>query len=1098
MSLKDYCKPLEDILDELKGKDERDDWPKRNDLYPDKIYINKTDIVDTQTLLNDQRYCLVEGAERRGKTTLARYIGLQYSKDWHVFRIDMSQVKDENDINEFIIQLFGGMFDRQDVLIIIEDCHIKPEITEKLLKNVCDCRKAHFLFTARTVIKTGKLPIEDPFLYSIIRENDYVVRLDASEDTIHKNINGIVDKFVENNRSNLISKSKPSPTTDDYSFLVEQTGGNKRILKYYLEAWLKAEDSGLPLRKTGRKQVLERFYQERLKGLSPVQLEVLKPMSVLGQFEIPILIQPLFPSDVFQATQEVSSLKGLAFKFPPDRWLLADTESKLTLECMNVNDAFSYSIIKMYVLGAPNYYEVFVSLHRAWQSDILNLLAADEDIFNSLIRRMSNSVTPLSEMLYVLRAIAWANKTKALALWRECKKQTKKPFFDEVQRKLTDAQNLTLTTNLLVFLEIIDREGEAVPLINILPVELFMSKSELEKMSIQSVKNRMTRIRTLFPEKFKQVLKYLDESDYVKLAEKSGEPNLQHISFFLRLLSDDEELKYFGFIYLNALGERQVINLIRSKNLAAFNTFERYAGRIDMNWVKRLTERAEFPWDELFTNSDISNISYCVYGWVQNHDEKLREQLRNIVRHWSIAALFSEKYQKLIIKHIGRLLQSMYYFDRDVAKRLTDQVITVFDLETAEYTLEHLTQLIRNSRWCNRDAAQQLIDKIFSHDVIFLSSKGELHWFCRLLWEAVLSNELRTKDWVNEVSESFWEELAASASPSDTFYLLLVLSEINKDLGKKIAQVVVQRLLTSPKTMDDPYVMPLLGLLAYHDLKLKVTFSFPPAEKMTELCTYPSNQRLAFSLLCLQDSKPDLIPDFMKALQSIIGITTGIIMLLAEYPLPWTSKDLEDILLSTRNETMRDTENVYDRMILLYRSIHVQTRIIYMGTLIKEMCSSQFVRRHELSLKAEDDTKLEEFKTRSWATIRLNNAIDNSIFTVQNTKNPFTYTASRSLVLNRGNSCVVFALNVTEHLLLALNNTQRVEECGTLNAWDRSFNSIWTMEPLLKQQLRYWQRILIMMDVIKVDYQEMKNNKWIITFRVNDKHPLAKSIVSSK
>ena len=380
MVFNDYFMPFEDVL---AGLDEKDPRPTKEDLQPEKTYIDQKVFSDIQSIIQKRRYCLLEGAERRGKTTLARFTGLTYIEDiedWHIRQVDVSRVESKEDLVPFYTMLEESL-DIPNALIIVEDCHTKPEMTKAILKEAEKCCNASFLFTMRTVGQKKNVDIDEPFEASTIREQGWVVYLDDNDETIYKNIKEIVDKFCEIHSSDLMHKSvETMPSPEDYRYLVEKTDGNKRILKYYLDAWCSSREPDLLLRQVDRSLIREQFHKERLQGLNDVQIEVLLTMSALGQFEIPIFIKHLFQSNVSKldfdrAADELSALKGLAFKLSQGAWFLADTESRLTLECMEyiqrIDNSFVYDVLRTYVKEATNYSEVFHALHRAQEQPLI-------------------------------------------------------------------------------------------------------------------------------------------------------------------------------------------------------------------------------------------------------------------------------------------------------------------------------------------------------------------------------------------------------------------------------------------------------------------------------------------------------------------------------------------------------------------------------------------------------------------------------------------------------------------------------------------------------------------------------------------------------
>lgn len=1108
MALKDYFRKFEEVLE---GFDEKDPWPTKSDLEPGKIYIDQKSYSDIQSFLRDYRYCLIEGAERRGKTTLVRCIGFSYIEDWYVAQIDISRVLDTNDIDSFITQLEKSQ-DLPKTLIIIEDCHISPEVTKVLSKVAEKCREASFLFTMRTVKQGKGIRVEDPFEGSVIREKDWVVRLDEDNEAICNNIKGIVDKYREIHFGELEYKSSQAiPSSDDYRYLVEQTGGNKRVLKYYLDTWSSSKDLYLSLQRVDRAQILEQFHKERLQGLNDVQIEVLLTVSALGQFEVPIFIRFLFPSvvsklDFDRAADELSALRGLAFRLPQGAWLLADTESRLTLECMaylkRIDGSFVYDVLRMYVKEATNYFEVFHALHRAQERPMLISLAEDAEVHNSLVKRLGEPKVILSEMLYVLRAISWADQVKALELWRGYREPFGDRFFDEVQRKLLEAHDIRITMMLLNLLKTIDKKGEAVPLAKALPPELLISQIRLEVVGFTSLHTTAMQLYNLAPERAKQMLSGLDESDYKRLGEKARRSNLQRVYWFVRLLAVDEQLKIFADPFLNAIGQGALNEMASVSSINNIKSLRKILGKLNTDTAREIRKNlrpalSDEKWIERWAEETVGAQARRLWGWARSLTPQLRERGKKLAKRLANADItlhFEESEEASPVEKLGWILFGAYYLDEEAAKCLALKAVEAFDAGAMGYPLEQLIHLLKNCRRCNHDASQQLVEKIFNSDAPNLLSKGELDWFCRLLWESVLSNEPRTKDWVTEVSESFWEDLAVKASPSNAFSLLLDLWQANDKLGTRVTQAVGRRRLKLPELRDDPQAMPLLGLFAFCGLEPRVALSFSPAENVAKLYTHPVNPRLAFSLFYLQQSDPEAVPGFIEAMLTFKGVTSEIALLLAEHPLPWTALALADILVSARSESRGEREDVYDRMLLLFGTI--RRRAIYLNTMLNEMCIPPFARQKAPTLETEDSIEREEEKIRSWAIMRLSNAIDKRIFTVKETMHPITHRASRLLNLNRDHPQVTFALDITRDLLLALHDAQRGNKWADGKAWDTAlFKGRWKGEALSPRQLRYWKGILLKMNTVKVDYQQTDDGRWIIAFCVNGDHPLAKSLI---
>ena len=410
------------------------------------------------------------------------------------------------------------------------------------------------------------------------------------------------------------------------------------------------------------------------------------------------------------------------------------------------------------------------------------------------------------------------------------------------------------------------------------------------------------------------------------------------------------------------------------------------------------------------------------------------------------------------------------------------------------YSLEQLVHVLRNSDRCNPDASRQMVEKIFNRNAPNLLSKGKVDSFCQLLWESILYNESRVKHWVFEISESFWENVAVNASPSDAFHLLLSLWQANKKLGTRVTQAVGRQRLHAPEIRNDSKAMPLLGLCTFCGLESQISFPLL-LEEIDKLYINPIYPRLACSLFYLQHSKPEIVPSFIKAMLTLERITFKVTLLLAEHPLPWTNAILSEFLFPAKNEDRENRDGADDRIILLFVSI--SRKVIHLNTMLNEICAPQYAGYRASTLGIEGTTKQEDLRSRSWAIIRLSKAIEKGIFTVQETEHPVTHRISRFLNLNWNHPQVTFALDITRDLLLALHDAQGDNEWVGCDVWDTAIlKGRWKEEPLSPQQLHYWKECLLAMDAITVDYQQADDGRWIVTFSVNGNHPLVKSLIA--
>ncbi len=1097
---------------------ERRVWPWKEHFQQQKVFVTEPHYSQILGFLEAKRCCLIEGAAGYGKTILALLVGREYyyTRNLVVIQIDTPKIPpDKEAIAIARVEVMGNT----ETLFLIEDSHIKPRVTDEILKRAERAARARFLFTMRTPRKPQRgIKIDDPFEGSTLRQQDLVVRLGKVDTDIENAIKGVTKKFWATYSGELSQKNKVFPSAEDYQYLFKETRGNLRFVLYCLETWKDLEQP-LSLREVSREQVVNKFRKDTWELLNINQKEVYKTMAPLGQFEIPILPNALFPFPLDKSKTSLEAAgraleeddpstgtislraKKLASK-AGDYWMLADTESQLALELQKnvVPKHFDFNVLRTYILSdyATNYWQVFHSLHRAQERGLLIRLAQDADVFSSLTSRLGEAETPLDEILYVLRAIAWADKDEGLRLWDEYKNILNGNSLTEIQRKL--ANQIGITTLLFLFLKNIDREDEAIPLTKELPVEVFIE--QLKVASFTSVANEVNLFYSLVPDKTKQILKGLSESDYVRFGKEARHRNFQSIEWFLRILASDEGLKDFADSFLKAIGQDALRDMANLSSLRTIKRVRQFLNKLNTDTAREFKESlkrtlSEEELIEEWANETVEMQSRRLWQCARTFKPVIRQRGKNLVKR--LAEIdkplrLGEAEEAEPVDKLNWLLYSAYWLDEDTAKSLALKAVGAFDAESMQYSLEHFAHLLKNARSCSPTASHQLVDKIFESDAASLLSKGELNWFSQLIWKAVVSNELRTREWVAGTGENFWVNLAANANPPDAFRLLLVLWQANEEVGKRVIQAVGQQMIALPKLKDQPEAMPFLGLFAFCGLKPCVALSFSPAENISELYVHPPIRRLACSLFYLQASKLEAIPSFIRAALTHKGIAPNFALLLAKYRLPWAASTLQDILASPKSESREEKIDIYDRMLLHF--ISIQPRRVYFGTMFNEIRSPQFMQQEELSIVSTEETEREEERRRSRAAIWLNKAIDKEIFTVEAKEHPVTHKASRILDLNRRSPEVGFAIDVASSLLIALNNAQRDKEWVSGNAWDDAlFVRYMERGSLAPSQMEYWKGILLKMGVIKADYQKTDAGEWIVTFCLDSTHPLVKVLI---
>lgn len=400
-------------------------WPREGDIRENRVFRDDQLIYKVTKLLRDRRYCLIEGAEKRGKTTLARLVGSAMQEEqWNVRIVEISEIKTTDEL-EYVLRMIPE-WDSNSYLVIVEDCHLAPDFapnaSERIMELAMSCAKAHFLFTSRchvaghqvTPEQIAYVEVDDIFAGTSIREDDLALHLKTNRGVIKS----IVTQYIESHH--LVSAV--TPDGQDYNFLVRNTGGNLRLLTFWLEAW-EAECTSKRLKDVSRKMVLGKFADDRLKSLGRHELELLKELSAIGQFELPVYIKGLcLPTEYKNTLLIVDKLEGKGIAFGKhDPVLLSDTESRLTLECLEDDwRGYSQSIVMTYLQSgeAKNYGQLLHCLGRPDGWWLLQRIIKDAAVFTILMARIIKDAD-LGVLRVVLGASHKSDETRTVTLMKQ-------------------------------------------------------------------------------------------------------------------------------------------------------------------------------------------------------------------------------------------------------------------------------------------------------------------------------------------------------------------------------------------------------------------------------------------------------------------------------------------------------------------------------------------------------------------------------------------------------------------------------------------------------------------------------------------------------
>ncbi|MBN1763521.1 MAG: hypothetical protein JW878_10710 [Methanomicrobia archaeon] len=246
-------------------------WPTFGDIQEGRVFTDENIVNDVENKLQEYRYCLIRGAEGRGKTVLARIVGDNKDREgWNVIFIDVRGVRREHitGICDFYIKPEG-----KKSLFIIENAHFSPdEITPKLMESANKQDKSSFIFTSRKIFpRNERRLISNPF--EEWEENGWYVDLKSGLDMARGMIH--------------IKNPAYSLTKEDESWLEREFGEqnlNLRRLNWYLDTWGKM---GGPLSAIPKEKVLEEILNYFIEELKDGDLEeMLLKVAGIFQFDV--------------------------------------------------------------------------------------------------------------------------------------------------------------------------------------------------------------------------------------------------------------------------------------------------------------------------------------------------------------------------------------------------------------------------------------------------------------------------------------------------------------------------------------------------------------------------------------------------------------------------------------------------------------------------------------------------------------------------------------------------------------------------------------------------------------------------------------------
>ena len=254
----------------------RKGWPTIDDFQNTRVFLDNDLITKIENLIENNKICLIKGAEGRGKTVLTRTIGLnKYNENWRVYFIDAKEIRWDTINNE--CNAIEGLGKDKKTLFIIENAHSPScELTLKLMESATIAhQRASFIFTSRKIILDEEdFLMENPF--EEWEEKGWYVDLNPGLETIR----GIIEQFVFINNMNY------SITHEDEFWIEHEFGketANLRRLIWYLEAW---KEKGGVLSSIERREVLKKIVRDLINPLDPDLQQMLLKVSAVFQFDL--------------------------------------------------------------------------------------------------------------------------------------------------------------------------------------------------------------------------------------------------------------------------------------------------------------------------------------------------------------------------------------------------------------------------------------------------------------------------------------------------------------------------------------------------------------------------------------------------------------------------------------------------------------------------------------------------------------------------------------------------------------------------------------------------------------------------------------------
>lgn len=262
------------LRDRLRSAVARGDWPLWADFEIDKVGIPQLLVQEIDARLQQRRCCVLEGAEGRGKTSLARYIGYRAARDGKaVYHVDAADP--DGDTSEQIAN-FIALADHSAPLYVVENVS-ELESEDDLLRLGAAARASvlsQFLFLFRSAGQPPTVDYVVPLVDSLgLEAVDVKVSVKPAPDLIQS----IVDKHINSHAR----KNLTVPSASNIEEIAKRCRQNLRVLSAYLDAW-----DGGSLLDVDEGRMLRNFFERRFAEIEAVYHLPLVGISTVAQFGV--------------------------------------------------------------------------------------------------------------------------------------------------------------------------------------------------------------------------------------------------------------------------------------------------------------------------------------------------------------------------------------------------------------------------------------------------------------------------------------------------------------------------------------------------------------------------------------------------------------------------------------------------------------------------------------------------------------------------------------------------------------------------------------------------------------------------------------------